>query len=393
VQRSAEGVVVTPLSVYAGKRTGTREYIRRIQAACPGHLTVMTNALTTRVLFDDDHTAIGVEYLEGAHLYRADPNASSTDQDGVTRKVRVSREVILCAGAFNSPQLLMLSGIGPKEALQQHGIEVRLDRPGVGKNLQDRYEVGVVNELKEDFAILKNATFEIPKPGEPPDPLFSEWLQGKGVYTSNGAIISIVKRSDVTRPEPDLFIFGLAGFFKGYFPGYSEAAVKGKNFFTWAILNAHTNNTAGEVTLTSNNPRDVPHIDFHYFTEGNDTSGEDLDSVVEGVAFVRRMSQRTEHLIKAEQVPGKEVDTPDKIREFIRDNAWGHHASCSNKMGPQSDPMAVVDSEFRVHGTQNLRVVDASVFPRIPGFFIVSAIYMISEKAADVILKAAGHSA
>jgi choline dehydrogenase len=287
----------------------------------------------------------------------------------------------------------MLSGIGPKEALQQHGIEVRLDRPGVGKNLQDRYEVGVVNELKEDFAILKNATFEIPKPGEPPDPLFSEWLQGKGVYTSNGAIISIVKRSDVTRPEPDLFIFGLAGFFKGYFPGYSEAAVKGKNFFTWAILKAHTNNTAGEVTLTSNNPRDVPHIDFHYFTEGNDTSGEDLDSVVEGVAFVRRMSQRTEHLIKAEQVPGKEVDTPDKIREFIRDNAWGHHASCSNKMGPQSDPMAVVDSEFRVHGTQNLRVVDASVFPRIPGFFIVSAIYMISEKAADVILKAAGHSA
>jgi choline dehydrogenase len=82
------------------------------------------------------------------------------------------------------------------------------------------------------------------------------------------------------------------------------------------------------------------------------------------------------------------VATPDQIADFVRREAWGHHASCSNKIGPASDPLAVVDSEFRVHGVQGLRVVDASVFPRIPGFFIAAAVYMISEKATDAILAA-----
>jgi choline dehydrogenase len=85
-------------------------------------------------------------------------------------------------------------------------------------------------------------------------------------------------------------------------------------------------------------------------------------------------------------VPGPEVDTPDKLRDFIRDEAWGHHASCTCRMGADGDSMAVVDSRFRVRGVERLRIVDASVFPRIPGFFIVSAIYMLSEKASDVIL-------
>jgi choline dehydrogenase len=102
---------------------------------------------------------------------------------------------------------------------------------------------------------------------------------------------------------------------------------------------------------------------------------------------VRDMNDRLQRrgLIKAELAPGPAYDTPEKLRQFVQDEAWGHHASCTNKIGADSDPEAVLDSRFRVRGTQGLRVVDASVFPRIPGYFIVSAVYMISEKAAEVI--------
>ena len=159
-----------------------------------------------------------------------------------------------------------------------------------------------------------------------------------------------------------------------------------KNRFTWAILKAHTLNTAGTVMLRSDDPRDVPHVNFRYFEEGNDASGDDLEAVVEGVEFVRRMMRRASEVVEKELVPGENVSTREQIREFVRNEAWGHHASCTCKMGPNDDEMAVVDSNFRVHGTTNLRVVDASVFPRIPGFFIVTSVYMISEKASDVIL-------
>ncbi len=146
-------------------------------------------------------------------------------------------------------------------------------------------------------------------------------------------------------------------------------------------------NTAGRITLRSKDPSDMPQIEFHYFGEGNDPGGDDLDSVVAGIEFVRDMNRRLQArgLIKAELVPGPAYDTREKLRQFVQDEAWGHHASCTNKIGADRDPKAVLDSRFRVRGTQDLRVVDASVFPRIPGYFIVSAVYMISEKAAGVI--------
>ena len=90
-------------------------------------------------------------------------------------------------------------------------------------------------------------------------------------------------------------------------------------------------------------------------------------------------------LITREELPGEE-NSGEKLRNFIQDEAWGHHASCTNKIGADDDPLAVLDSNFRVRGTEHLRVVDASVFPKIPGYFIVSAVYMISEKALDAIL-------
>jgi len=98
------------------------------------------------------------------------------------------------------------------------------------------------------------------------------------------------------------------------------------------------------------------------------------------------MSKRAGTHVRAEIVPGPEKQTDEELAQFVKDEAWGHHASCSAKMGGDRDPMAVVDSRFRVRGVKGLRVVDASVFPRIPGFFIVTAVYMISEKASDVIL-------
>ena len=384
IQRSAEGIRQTPLATQGGRRIGPREYLKKVQKAHPDKLRIQTGALATRVLFDEGNRAVGVEYLSGRKLYRAGVGAGQHG-GGVMMQAYAAREVILAGGAFNSPQLLMLSGIGPQDHLARFGIPVRVDLPGVGQNLQDRYEIGVVNRVKNDFALLKGATFDAPAAGATPDPIFAQWLKGSGLYTTNGAVISVITRSAASRPEPDLFLFGLAGLFKGYYPGYSKLFREHKNYFTWGVLKAHTNNTAGQVILRSNDPLDVPQIDFRYFDEGNDASGDDLESVVSGIELARMMTRRARGLIEAEELPGEEVRTRDEIRQFVKDNAWGHHASCTNKMGLQSDRMAVVDSSFRVFGTHGLRVVDASVFPRIPGFFIVAPTYMISEKASDVI--------
>jgi hypothetical protein len=265
---------------------------------------------------------------------------------------------------------------------------VRVNLPGVGKNLQDRYEIGVVNRLKQDWTILKGAKFTRD------DPQCRQWARWrKGVYTTNGAALAIVKRAvDEAKTLPDLFIFALIGKFKGYYPGYSKLIADNPNYLTWAILKAHTNNRGGTVTLRSKDPRDMPLINFRYFAEGTDASGEDLDAVVEGIEFVRTLTDETGDLIAEEELPGKDKQDRAALRQFVEDNAWGHHASCTCPIGPASDPNAVLDSNFRVYGTGNLRVVDASAFPKIPGFFIVSCVYMIAEKGADAILAAAGHA-
>jgi choline dehydrogenase-like flavoprotein len=134
----------------------------------------------------------------------------------------------------------------------------------------------------------------------------------------------------------------------------------------------------------------MPAISFHSFEEGtttNDADARDLDALVEGVAFARTIAKNmSSSLGSSETLPGTEVADGDELRAYARARAWGHHASCSCPMGGDDDRMAVLDSRFRVRGTRNLRVVDASAFPKIPGFFIVAAIYMLSEKASDVLL-------
>jgi choline dehydrogenase-like flavoprotein len=381
VKQNSVGIGYMPLTTLDHARTGSRERVLETARRFPQRLRIELNALATRLLWDEGGRVVGVEYLRGERLYRAHRRVS--DRAGEPRVARASREVILAGGAFNTPQLLMLSGIGPRAALQPHGIGVRVDLPGVGRNLQDRYEVSVVNRMNFDhWDVLKDATFARD------DPHYEQWARRRsGVYATNGAVLGVIKRSAPGRRLPDLFCMALLGRFDGYYPGYSRVLAEHLNYLSWTIVKGHTNNRAGEVTLRSADPRDTPLVNFRYFGEGSDVAGEDLDSVVHAVKFVREVTRRIQkdHLIGEEEAPGEHVQSDEDIREFARRHAWGHHACGTCAIGPREDN-GVLGSDFRVHGTPGVRVVDASVFPRIPGFFIASAVYMIGEKAADVIL-------
>jgi choline dehydrogenase len=377
VKKNSIGLRYIPLTTSKHARMGTRERVLEVACKYPDRLRVELNALVTKVLFDDQNRAIGVEYLKGRRLYRA--HARSSQEPGELRRLYASREVILAGGAFNTPQILMLSGIGPRDVLEDNRIPVRIDLPGVGRNLQDRYEVAVVNRMRDDWQLYKDVKFDTS------DPQYRKWSeQRKGIYATNGAVLTMFNRSSHSGGLPDLFCMALLAQFRGYFPGYSSLFTGSLNYLTWVILKAHTRNRKGRVTLRSADPRDTPHINFNYFEEGGE---QDLEAIVEGIQFVRksRAKLKAQGLLVIEEVPGEDLQTPEQLKTFIRNHALGHHASCTFAIGPREQE-GVLDTNFRVHGTQGLRVVDASVFPRIPGFFIVSAVYMIGEKAADEIL-------
>ncbi len=380
VSAAGEGLFYTPLTTNDGSRTGTRERLLKVARTSP--LCIELDAHATKVVFDHDR-AVGVEYLKGKRLYRAFKEPGGSAEEARTALAR--HEVILSAGAFNTPQLLMLSGIGPKEELQRHGIEPRVCLNGVGANLQDRYEVGLVYQMKSDWHLLKGSKF-----GRD-DPQFREWAAKKcGVYTSNGALFAVIRRSLQTRRPPDLFCFALLGDFRGYEPNYSHKLIEHHDRLTWAVLKGHTNNRGGRVTLRSADPLDMPDINFSYFEEGSVGWKEDLEAVISGVKFVREIMDKLirDGLVQEEVKPRIGELSDAELADFVRANAWGHHASSTCAIG-HPDNGGVVDSNFRVHGCKGLRVVDASVFPRIPGLFIVSAVYMIGEKAAETILRRA----
>ncbi len=380
-QGSYEGPCFTPLSTSRHGRQGARERVLDVVSRSGDRLELRLHALATRVIFDGEGRAAGVEYLKGEHLYGADPAAGSASS-GTLHRVHARREVILSGGAFNSPQLLMLSGIGPAKELQRSAIDVRVDLAGVGRNLQDRYEISVVNRLLKPWSALAGAKFE------PGDPLYREWFDDRsGMYCSNGAAIAVVQRSGSKKREPDLFLMALVSKFSGYFPGYSRQVVEHHNYLSWVVLKAHTLNRAGTVTLASSDPREPPEINFRYFDPSEDGGSEDLHAVVEGIRVVRKLVDALNDStpIAVEELPGRSLQSDEDLARFVRDNAWGHHACGTCAIGPR-DRGGVVDARFRVHGTRGLRVVDASIFPRIPGFFIASAIYIIAEKAADDIL-------
>lgn len=369
-----EAVCYVPVATDEHCRYGARDRVLAAKAAAG--LRVVLDALATRILFEGER-AVGVEYLHGARLYRA--HCDPSDLPGETRRVRARREVILAAGTFNTPQLLMLSGIGDAAELARHGIATRVDLPGVGRNLQDRYEVAVVFRMAKPWAAMTGALYDAT------DPIAQAWAKGRsGMYISNGAALAVTRRSDPALAEADLFLMALIGKFDGYYPGYSRALASATDKLSWAVLKARTANRAGRVTLRSADPRDMPHVAFRYFEEGG---AVDLPAVAAGVEMARAAAAPliAAGIIAEEIEPGRHV-TGDALAAWIRDNAWGHHASCSCPIGVR-ERGGVVDARLRVHGIAGLRIVDASIFPRIPGFFIASAIYIAAEKAADLILE------
>ena len=404
---SPEGVVMIPVAVYGrsttvhqnrqtpyamlGRRSSPRELLHETLATHRDKLTIWTNCLVTKLILSDDERprALGVQFLRGEKLYRAHENPSTEEGERGEVRVRDGGEVILAGGAFNTPQLLMLSGIGPAQQLAKFDIPVRVDLPGVGQNLQDRYEVSVVGQMKKKFELWKHATLKLPTGDAGPDPHLRQWREeGTGLYTSNGAILGIFKRSRPELPKPDLFMFGVPLEFRGYAVNYS--VVKNYDRFSWIVLKSHTQNRDGEVTLRSTDPRDRPHINFHYFnTRFADNQSEldpDLESIVTGVRFIRGIYRWAGKRLVQEIHPALPESDNDALKRWIRSEAWGHHACGTCRMGRSGDAGAVLDSQFRVRKVDGLRVVDASIFPRIPGYFIVTNIYMASEKAADTIL-------
>lgn len=415
VKREAEGIRLPALSVNENQyRSAAREYLEEVEAKFANNLTIKTGVLVEKVLFkdkkDDDGNWIadGVQYYEGYDLYEASASYDPEFKLPEARELRVNREVILAGGAFSTPQILMLSGIGDREYLNdlstkkpnsrfKNGPQVRVHLPGVGRNLQDRYEVGLVQTLKKNFKLLEGATLT----DDPNDPHFQDWLDGRdGTYATNGVLLAIIKRSTSREAHPDLYIFGAIGPFRGYEPGYSAEARETRRAFTWVVLKADPN-MRGCVELNREdpfNPRRLPYINFKYFND-SEHAEDDLKALREGVKLVRAMTKEAEELIEHEAYPGIDlVPTSDEqaMSKWIEENAWGHHASCTCPMGLRSHSeqdhegkqgyLAVLDSKFRVFGTSKLRVVDASVFPKIPGFFIALPIFMVSQKASEQII-------
>ena len=396
---SEVGLFQFPMPVAGPKRNGARDFIVATQNAVNAdgtkkyRLDVQLNTLVSRVRFSietgDTPKAIGVDFLSGPSLYRADRRAITTTDSGTVGSVYARREVILAAGAFNTPQLLKLSGVGPAAELASHNIPLVHDLLGVGNNLQDRYETTLVGQAPTPFTTYQNCTFL----QKTPDPCLTQWQQNSqdpGPYASNGIPFGVVKKSTTADSDPDIFISGLAALFTGYFPGDSIPPPGNFSYWSWVVLKAHNHNNAGKVTLRSNNPRDTPIINFHSFDNGVTANGadtRDLQALTEGMLYARQALQDLVPLDGAftETWPGPNVTTTEQMSEFVKQEAWGHHASCTCPIGADGDPMAVLDSKFRVRGVRGLRVVDASVFPRIPGSYLVVPTYMIGEKAADTI--------
>ncbi|KAH6638854.1 choline dehydrogenase [Boeremia exigua] len=390
------GLFQIPLSTVEGQRTGSREFVVAVRDAKYTNgtkrypLDVRLNAHVTKITFDETEEtprATGVEFLDGQYLYKASPKNSGAK--GVAGTAKASREVIVAGGTYNSPQLLKLSGVGPADELTKFDIPVVVDLPGVGTNLQDHYEISVQGTIEKDFSALDGCTFK----GDAADPCIARYntpiLGNRGIYASPGlGATMLYKSSTAEKNNWDIFAFGGPVNFRGYFPNYSVNATAVHNLFSWAILKAHPRNTAGTVTLQSADPLDVPAITYNYFDTGVGDYDADITAMSEAIALTRE-AFASQLVPVTEILPGASVDTAAKVADYVKDNTWGHHASSTCPIGADGDKMAVLDSKFNVRGTKGLRVVDASVFPRIPGTFTAVSTYMVAEKAADVILAAA----
>lgn len=387
VELRAQGQFVPPQSIRQAKRQGPRERLLDAAARTQGRLNISTDSHVEKILFERTPSgsvrAVGVNFLKSLHAYAASPLSSPlTEAQRASRRhtVTARKEVILSAGVFNSPQLLMLSGIGPADHLRQVGIDPLVNLPGVGRNLQDRVEAYVNLQYDQEFDANKDCLF-----GLQGDPCYDEYLQhgDRARFGNNGVGVWMKRRYSQGSLKSELVVFGLPVLFRGYVPGFDQIAIsRPRNHWTWAVLKAHARGRAGYVRLSSNDPLRKPYVNKRSLEDG--AGGEyDVNAVIEGIEVARRVSARAGGRYR-ELAPGPTTN----LRDFIVKEQFGHHASCTNPIGADNDPMAVLDSELRVRGTTNLRVVDASSFPRIPGVFVWAPISIMAEKASVDILKA-----
>ena len=403
------------------------------------YLTVQTDSLVTKVIFSDEakdagaKRVIGVEYLQGGLLYKAHINA--VDKPNIEPlQVFAGKEVILAAGAFNSPQILMQSGIGNIDLFKRSDIKINHQRslPGIGKNLQEHYEMGIAVETP-DRSQWHEDCFDLSN-------LISSGCLGDLININNGngedtlaatnlSVGSYIVRSSDLDPnlgitpysdngEPDVHAFGVPAEFTGYYNDYTWTGF-GSHRFTWLTLKGHTKHRGGTVTLKTDIPTDYPAINFNFYEDGdentaimdskqipdddnptifdNSASSYDLGAMVASVKLARDIiDEASEQYNEENNLPegtesfrevwaGADAETDDELKQAIRAETFGHHPTSTVAIGADDDPYAVLDSEFRVKGVAGLRVVDASSFPRVPGTFITLPIYIMAEKAADVI--------
>lgn len=319
------------------------------------NLAVKTGAHVTRILFEKGR-AVGVEFI----------------QNGKTEQVRVNREVLLSGGAINSPQTLMLSGVGPANHLRETNIPVAVDLPGVGQNLQDHALIGVECQCKEPVSLYKADNLKN---------ILNYLVFKKGPLTSNIAEAgAFIKTSAAIKTRAELAVPDIELIFAPTF--YMESGFKNPELHGFAIgvVPQHPE-SRGALHLRSNDPFAAPMIQPNYFA-----AESDMASTVEGVKAAREIfGQKMFASFRGrEWWPGDQATTDEAIAEHVRQTSETlYHPVGTCKMG--KDSLAVVDEHLRVHGVEGLRVVDASVFPlQITGHTNALTI-AIAEKAADLI--------
>jgi len=301
------------------------------------NLTARTGAHVTELTFEGDR-ATGVVY----------------EQDGGSHEAEVSDdgEVVVAAGAIQSPQLLMLSGLGPADHLDEHDIDVRVDLPGVGKNLQDHLRVNVAYQTTEQIT--------------PRDPDHQPDQGARYDRVLTGAF----ERSDPDLPAPDIQ-YGLSAGLDPTTPneGFSIAALPLRP------------TSRGYIELASTDPYDDPIIEAQLLS-----TEKDVDDIVTSIRRARRIAQADVlDDVRGEEVrPGPDVTERDEIADYCRDIAEsGYHPVGTCKMG--DDDMAVVDDDLRVHGVEGLRVIDASIMPNVTSGNTNAPTIAIAEKGADLL--------
>jgi choline dehydrogenase len=194
-------------------------------------------------------------------------------------------------------------------------------------------------------------------------------------------LVSIQTKSDSKLENPDISINLFFADLRGMNDGWVDTISNSAGFFTWNVVTAPTTARTGNVTLTSTDPFAVPAIDFNGYED------EDLERSVVAIRMIRKMAKKFGLFFRDEVAPGHDVKTDEDIKAYIRAFAWGHHSIGTAKMGATDDVMAVVDGQFKVRGAQSLRVVDSSVLPSHPGFYVMIPLYMLAEKASDDIAR------